>query len=158
MKVTVVEYNPTWPFQFSTIHNDLTTALQGTTYKGIEHIGSTSIPGLSAKSIIDITVVIYSKTELPAVILALSYAGYTYLGDKGIPDRYAFKQVSESGPKRNLYVCVDGCLGLRNQIGLRDMLRENDALRDEYGAVKVELATREFESGDEYVEAKSEII
>jgi GrpB-like predicted nucleotidyltransferase (UPF0157 family) len=88
---------------------------------------------------------------------ALADVGYKYLGDCSIPDRYAF-EAPPHGPPRHVYVIVDGCLALRNHIGVRDVLRDDAQLRVEYWALKLDLATKEFDSIDDYVAAKSQLL
>src|SRR5262245_51865013 len=92
----------------------------------IEHVGSTAVPGLAAKPIIDMDVVIRSRSDLPAVITRLATLGYQHQGDLGIPDREAFRP-PPGLPPHHLYVCLAGCAALRNHITLRDHLRSHPA-------------------------------
>ena len=80
-----------------------------------------------------------------------------YLGECGIANRHAVHD-PEQEPSRNIYVCVEGTVAVRNHVGLRDTLRKDEALRDEYARVKRELAEREGITIDEYVEGKSAVI
>lgn len=160
MRVEVVPYSPQWPNTFNAIKCSLETALQSVSIVGIEHVGSTSVPGLAAKPIIDVDVVV-TRPNLPFVVNALKYAGYVYVGERGIPDRYALREpdLDKGHPHtRNLYVCIEGCISLRNHIEIRNLLRIDPALRDEYAAVKLALAEKEFDSVDAYAEAKTEIL
>ena len=88
------------------------------------------MPGLPAKPIIDIDIVVGSEA-LPRALAALESAGYVYQGELGIDDRHAFK-ARDDQPRRNVYVCLDGCLALRNHLAVRETLRSNTDLRDEY--------------------------
>lgn len=122
-----------------------------------EHVGSTSVPGLAAKPIIDIDV-IYDKPEnLPQIIKALESVGYRYEGNKGIEGRESFK-ASEGSIKQHFYVCKVGTLGLKNHLTLRDHLRSNPQDRDEYEKLKIEIAHLYQTAPEEYMEAKTSFI
>jgi GrpB-like predicted nucleotidyltransferase (UPF0157 family) len=155
VRVQVVPYDPRWPHQFATVRDDLLAALHGVEVIAIEHVGSTSVPGLAAKPRLDIDVVV-TADRVGAASAALEAAGYAPLGDLGIPDRYAFSL--DDAPRRNVYVVVDGCLALRNHLAVRDLLRRNAALRDEYARHKLELATRDYDDIDDYVVDKSPVL
>ena len=153
--IVVVEPDPLWAESFATIRRDLQASLAGVPVVAIEHVGSTSVPGLAAKPIIDVDVVV-ARPHVPGAADALEASGYVALGDLGVPDRLAF-QAPNDGIRRNVYVVVDGCLSLRNHLGLRSVLRSDPRLRDEYSAIKRRLAA---ETGDidVYVDGKTEII
>ncbi|USP78978.1 hypothetical protein yc1106_06252 [Curvularia clavata] len=156
MSVEVEQYNPEWPKQFESIKSKLENHLRGVEYLSIEHVGSTSVPGLAAKPIIDIDVIV-SRDNLQSAIDALVTNGkFDYLGELGIIDRHVFKDPNQSVPY-NIYVCVDGAIQTRNHLSLRDTLRVNTELRDEYARVKIELAAKSTNIVD-YVEAKGTII
>jgi GrpB-like predicted nucleotidyltransferase (UPF0157 family) len=87
---------------------------------------------------------------------ALTLAGYTELGDMGVVDRYAFK-APPGAPRQNVYITVDGCLSLRNHLGLREVLRNDSRMRDEYSAVKRELSAS-TDDIDVYVDGKTDVI
>jgi GrpB-like predicted nucleotidyltransferase (UPF0157 family) len=141
MPITVSPYSATWPAQFAQVSTHLSTLLASTPYISIEHVGSTSVPGLAAKPILDIDVVA-ARSQLDAVIAALSRdPSLLYMGELGIADRHAFRAPGRV-PDMNLYVCIEGCAALRNHIGVRDLLRRDPALRDEYAKLKWELSER----------------
>ncbi|KEF61526.1 uncharacterized protein A1O9_03093 [Exophiala aquamarina CBS 119918] len=157
MHVAVQEYNPEWPAQFETIKEEIETALIGVKRVSIEHVGSTSVPGLAAKPVIDLSV-ISDREDIEAAIEALTLqGGYTYMGTMGIPDRHAFRK-RDILPTRNLYVSVKDCQSIRNHLALRDLCRRDDMVRDRYGQVKLELSRREWKSVDDYCEAKTAVI
>ena len=160
MTIDVVDADPAWPQVFGAIRSELAAILADVEVLAIEHVGSTSVPGLAAKPIIDVDVVV--RRELVArAIAAMEAGGYGYLGDMGIVDRHAFRapSVSAAGARRNVYVVVDGSLSLRNHLGVRDVLRRDAELRNEYAALKRRLATQ-FTAAeiDAYVEAKSGVL
>lgn len=157
MYVVVQEYDPTWAQQFETIKSELETVLAEVKYISVEHVGSTSVPGLAAKPIIDLSV-ICEREDVDAIIEVLcSKGGYHYMGLMGIPDRHALRR-PDTPPPRNLYVSVKDCQSIRNQLAVRDVCREDSSIRDAYGQAKLEFARREWRDVDEYCEAKNDII
>jgi GrpB-like predicted nucleotidyltransferase (UPF0157 family) len=156
VRVNVVLYDPAWPATFETLRNELARALATVPVVAIEHVGSTSVPGLAAKPVIDIDVIV-APGDVARASAALAAVGYEPLGEMGVPDREAFRAPAD-GVARNVYVTVDGCLSLRNHLALRAVLRANPALRDEYGELKLALAEEDLESIDEYVVRKSAVV
>ena len=142
MPVVVEPYNKEWSHQFTQIKAGLETILGGVEYVSIEHVGSTSVPGLAAKPILDIDIVVL-RDQLQNVISALSKpeANLLYMGELGIPDRHAFRSPSQL-PAQNLYVCIQNSPSLRNHLAVRDLLRKDDGLREEYGRLKLDLGER----------------
>ncbi len=138
--ITVVDYDPSWPEQFEELRAEYASALRAARVPiiGIEHVGSTSVPGLAAKPIIDIDIVV-AEADVAAASDVLLSLGFRPLGELGIPQRWAFKQPERFGVT-NTYVVVTGSLSLRNHLGVRDMLRLDSGLRAEYGAVKQQIA------------------
>ena len=151
----VVPYDPEWPARFASIETVLKEALIDVPVLAIEHVGSTSVPGLAAKPVIDIDVVARRDT-VPAAIAALEAIGYRHIGDLDVPDREAFRAPT-GAPRQNTYVTVEGCLSLRNHLGVRDVLRVRPDLRDEYGAVKLALADQ-TDDVDVYVDGKTDLV
>ena len=157
MKVIVQEYDPVWAEQFQQLRAELEDCLKGVPYASIEHVGSTSVPGLAAKPILDIDIVI-QRCNLQLVIEALTTrGGYQYLGDYGIPDRETFRKPGAS-PARNLYACIEGSQPLRNHLAVRDICRRDEKAREAYGKKKRELAERDWPSADAYAEAKTHVL
>jgi GrpB-like predicted nucleotidyltransferase (UPF0157 family) len=155
--IVVVEYDPGWPDRFELLRREYAEAMAaaGVPVVAIEHVGSTSVPGLAAKPIIDCDVVV-AQPDVAAASNVLVSLGFAPEGDLGIPLRWAFKEPARlSGT--NTYVIMDGSLSLRNHLGLRDVLRVDTALRDEYASVKRAAAARAANI-DEYGQAKSAII
>jgi GrpB-like predicted nucleotidyltransferase (UPF0157 family) len=152
MPIEVVPYDDAWPMRFARIRADLHGALAGVPVLDIEHVGSTSVPGLAAKPVIDVDVVV-SRGALDDAIAALERIGYRHRGDLGIPARHSLAE-PDDGIRRNVYVVVDGSLALRNHRAIRDALRADPDLRSAYGELKARLAG-ELDSIDEYVERKT---
>jgi GrpB-like predicted nucleotidyltransferase (UPF0157 family) len=152
----VVPWKPEWPSAFESIRRELYAACALSPVRSIEHVGSTSVPGLAAKPIIDVAVVV-GRDDVGGAIDALEAVGYSYLGERGVPDRHAFSAPS-NGPPRHVYVAVEGSLALRNHLAVRDVLRSNPELQRRYGELKLELASRDFADTDAYVAAKSPVL
>jgi GrpB-like predicted nucleotidyltransferase (UPF0157 family) len=153
--IKVIPYDKGWAVRFLELQRILIDALTGVQIVSIEHVGSTSVPGLAAKPIIDVDVVV-SGENVVAASEALTRIGFIPRGDLGVPDRYAFFAPKNLFPTHT-YVVVEGCLSLRNHIAVRDTLRSDETLRDDYGALKLRLA----ESADDinqYVEQKSPVL
>jgi GrpB-like predicted nucleotidyltransferase (UPF0157 family) len=124
----IQDYDSSWPHAFSKLATGVKAAL-GSLIVTVEHIGSTAVPGLAAKPIIDLDVVLASPVDLPEAIRRLSSIGYVHEGDLGIPGREAFR--SPLGEVRHhLYVLTVGANELRRHLAFRDALRADRALRD----------------------------
>ena len=126
-KITVLPYDEAWESAFSDIKSELERALGGLIV-GIEHVGSTSVEGLSAKPCIDIDVIIKDYSVFDDVVKALANIGYTHEGDLGIKDREAFKYSNkEHLMQHHLYVCPQYSEELHRHITFRNFLCENPA-------------------------------
>ncbi len=156
--VVVHSYEKTWADDFAAIRDELNTVLKDIVIR-IEHVGSTSVEGLSAKPIIDIDVVIQDRADLPEVISALQKIGYSHEGDQGIPEREVFKyEEKEHLRKHHLYVCTLDAEELRSHIAFRDYLRNNPEAVAEYSRIKEEGALLYPWDIDKYIEHKSPFI
>jgi GrpB-like predicted nucleotidyltransferase (UPF0157 family)/chloramphenicol 3-O-phosphotransferase len=154
--VVVVDYDEAWPVLFEELARPVREALADLGAE-IEHVGSTAVPGLAAKPIVDIDVVVPSTEDVPAAIERLRSLGYLYQGDKGIPGREAFRWPSGVTP-HHLYVVVAGGEPLLAHLALRDHLRANPEVAAEYAALKQRLAQRFGDDRLGYTEAKSEFV
>ena len=120
----------------------------------IEHVGSTSVPGLPAKPIIDMDVVIESADQLEDVAARLTEIGYEGRGDLGVTGRYAFK--SPAGlPDHHLYVCARDNAELHRHLAFRDYLRSHHAEAVAYGRLKQSLAEAHPFDREAYTEGKT---
>lgn len=156
--VIVMSYDENWKRAFVDIKSELEGAL-GSLALRIEHVGSTSVEGLSAKPIIDIDVVIKDTSMLEPVISALTTIGYTHEGNLGIPGREAFKyEGKEHLMKHHLYVCAEDSSELKRHIAFRDYLRAHKDAVKEYSRVKEEGAMLYPYDIDKYIEHKSPFI
>lgn len=136
--VIVVNYDPEWPRLFARLRVPIADAL-ATIAAAVEHVGSTSVPGLAAKPVIDIDVLLAANDAMPDAIVRLAALGYEHEGDLGIAGREAFRHAPDL-PVHHLYVCTPNCAEYRRHIAFRDYLRRHRAEADAYGALKRRLA------------------
>lgn len=157
-RVTVVPYNAEWKTDFEAIKQYLLSAVKDTVI-GIEHVGSTSVEGLSAKPIIDIDIVIKDYYIFDTVVERLATLGYIHEGNLGIKDREAFDYRGNTDlPKHHLYVCPEFSEELHRHIAFRDYLRNNPEAVLQYSKVKAEGARLFPDSIDDYIAYKSPCI
>lgn len=154
--IEVVPYDEAWPLRFAEIRDRVAAAL-GDLCVGIEHVGSTSVPGLWAKPIIDLDVVISSRQLFPTVREQLAGLGYAHRGNLEIPGREAFQRPAGTFP-HHLYVCSVDTPNLHDHLLLRDTLRARLDLRDSYAAVKREMAALHPHDIDAYIDGKGPVI
>jgi GrpB-like predicted nucleotidyltransferase (UPF0157 family) len=154
--VEVVPFDPAWPATFEVLRERIAPAL-GELAVGIEHVGSTAVPGLDAKPIVDIDVVIRYADDFTTAAQRLASLGYVHLGDLGIIGREAFRAPAGS-PRHHLYVCASGSASLQAHLTLRDALRGDPALAAAYGALKRDLAAEFRDDRDSYTEGKTAFI
>ena len=155
--VVVEKWNPKWKDEFERIVDSLGEDIIYNSVK-IEHVGSTSVEGLSAKPIIDLDIVI-ENDKFEIIKRLLNDKGYKHEGDLGIEGREAF---SYSGKEElmthHLYVCPKDSKELFKHITFRDFLENNPALASEYSKVKEQAAVLYPDDINKYMEFKSEII
>ena len=157
-KVIVLPYDVAWESAFEAIRAEIQTAL-GDLMLGIEHVGSTSVKGMSAKPCIDIDVVIRDYSVFDAVVQKLDAIGYIHEGDLGIKDREAFKYANKPHlMTHHLYVCPRDSEELHRHIAFRDFLRKNPEAVKKYSRVKETAAQLFPDSIDQYIEYKSPCI
>ena len=111
-RIEVIDYDPKWPHIFEQLRARIWPAVSDIA-TSIEHVGSTSVPGLAAKPIIDMDIVVPSPDDVSLVIERLKPLGYMHRGNLGIHGREAFGQ-PEDLPTHHLYLCYQGSLGLCN--------------------------------------------
>jgi len=156
--VIVTAYDPKWLADFAAIAAEIHQAL-GSLALVIHHVGSTSVPGMAAKPIIDLDVVIADYTVFSAVVEKLASIGYIHEGNLGIPGREAFHY--EGKPhlrKHHLYVCPADSPELKRHLTFRDYLRTHPEEAQEYSRVKQEAALLYPQDMDSYIRYKSPCI
>ncbi len=156
--ITIAPADSEWVGEFEKIAT-MISAYIGDLFLGIEHVGSTSIPGLAAKPIIDIDVVIEDMTCLPAIIDRLDKAGFDYEGNLGVEGREAFRRrYDDDCMPYHLYVCPKDGKGYLEHIAFRDYLRAHPDVAHEYERVKKNLAKIHPHDIDEYIAGKQPFI
>ena len=157
-KVIVLPYDKAWQSAFENIRLELKAVL-GDSAIGIEHVGSTSVEGLSAKPCIDIDVIIRDYSSFDAVVQKLATIGYIHEGDLGIKDREAFTYADKPHLlKHHLYVCPQDSQELRRHITFRDFLRNNPEAAKKYGQTKEQAALLFPDDIDGYIKYKTPCI
>ena len=157
-KVVVVPYDEAWKNAFEEIKNEIEAEI-GDLILGIEHIGSTSVEGLSAKPCIDIDVIIKDYSVFDEVVKRLGAIGYIHEGDLGIRDREAFKYTDKPHlMTHHLYVCPQYSEELHRHITFRDFLRSNPEAVKECSSVKEKAAELYPDDIDKYIEYKAPCI
>jgi len=164
--VIVQDYDPKW----TKVFEDLKTVFKkhlGNSVLDIQHVGSTAVPGLAAKPVIDLDFIVENENKLQEVIHKMKQLDYEYVGDYGIKGREVFKRNSEQSPndgsgrvwmKHHAYACIQGAVSLQNHLKFRDFLRSHPELAAEYGALKKQLAKEHPFDIDAYVEKKTPFI
>lgn len=156
--VIVLPYDPKWKTDFENIKRELVSAIGDLTIC-IEHVGSTSVEGLSAKPIIDIDVVISGYSVFDCVVSRLKTIGYFHKGNLGIKDREAFKYSDKLHLQaHHLYVCPQNSKELLRHITFRDFLRNNPDAVKKYSEVKEKGAKLFPNDIEKYMEYKSPCI
>ena len=155
--ITVVDYDPNWQKEFEKIKAEL-NAILGDCILAIEHVGSTSVPQLYAKPIIDIDIVI-ENNMFNTVAQKLAVAAYIHQGDLGIIGREAFRYDDKTHlMEHNLYVCAENADELKRHKALRDFLRENVEYREKYSNIKIEMAKKHPYDIEAYLNGKQPVI
>lgn len=154
-QVSLVDYDPRWPELFRREAGRIRAAL-GSRVLALEHTGSTSVPGLAAKPIIDITLAVADSADEAAYVPALEGAGYVLR----IREAEWHRHRMFKGPDTdiNLHVFSSGCPEIDRILLFRDWLRTHAADRDLYARTKLSLALRKWETVDDYARAKTAVI
>lgn len=151
----MVEYDPEWPARFSELRDRIVAAL-GPLAIAVEHVGSTSVPNMCAKPIIDLDVVVRSE-DVPTAISAVEALGYRHEGNLGVAGRDAFRWVGDF-PEHHLYVCPEGSPALERHLLIRDYLRKHPDITREYAVLKKQVAQKYRDNRTKYQAAKSEFV
>jgi GrpB-like predicted nucleotidyltransferase (UPF0157 family) len=135
-EIVVVDYDPQWPESFERVRRYVWPDLEDIALR-IDHVGSTSVPGLPAKPIIDMDIVVSDDDRVPLVIDAVAQLGYAWRGDLGVDGRQAFDNSRHPElPPHHLYLVVEDNKAHLDHVLLRDVLRADPAERDRYAELK----------------------
>ena len=157
-RVRLVPYDARWPSMFEAEAGRINEVVTAAGLPGleIEHMGSTAIPGLCAKPILDLLAGVPVGHRFGPYIEALVAAGYVHRGEQGIPGREFFRR---GDPRAyHVHLATVGGTFWRDHLRFRDALRRDDALRDAYGRLKQQLAERFSTDREAYIEAKGPFV
>lgn len=153
--VELVDYDPVWPGLFEREAERIRAAL-GERVRSLEHTGSTSVPGLAAKPIIDMTLAVRDSANEDTYVPALGAAGYVLRIRE--PDWYEHRVFTGPDTNVNLHVFSEGSPEIDRMLRFRDRLRTNAADRGQYEETKRELAAKEWRYVQDYADAKTAVI
>ena len=159
MKVQIVDYDPQWPRAFSEEEVRLNTALEGSG-QTIEHIGSTAVPALAAKPIIDIMIGLRSFESADPLVPSICKLGYTYVPqhEEVMPYRRFFKRLSQERATHHINMVRQGGQFWNRHLLFRDYLRTHTDVAMQYADLKKSLAQRDWKDGNEYASPKGAFI
>ena len=153
--IVVADYDPAWPERFRREAAKIRAAL-GEAALAIEHIGSTSVPGLSAKPIVDVLLVVEDSSNETSYVPALEGAGYVLRVRER--DFHEHRMLRTAARDVHVHVFSPGSPEIDRHLLLRDHLRQSEEDRELYARTKRELASRDWPSMQHYAEAKTEVI
>ena len=151
----MVDYDAGWPAAYESLSARVREAL-GALVLRVEHVGSTAVPGLASKPIVDLYAVVEAEM-LPEAISRLAALGYVHEGELGIPGRAAFAWPADE-PRHHLYVCAPDHEGLVELLRFRDHLRAHPADAMAYGDLKRSLANEHRDDRDAYSRGKDDFV
>lgn len=158
MRVQVVPYDQAWSQLYKAESGRIERAL-GRVVANIHHVGSTAVPGLAAKPIIDILLSVLSLNELDSSTRKLEKIGYEALGEFGIPSRRYFRKDDMSGMRTHqIHAFAAGSHDLLRHIAFRDYLMAHPKVAAEYGRLKSDLANQYPSDIDRYISGKDSFV
>lgn len=153
--IYLAEYDPEWPRLFEREAERVRAAL-GERVRLLEHVGSTSVPGLAAKPRIDMLLVVPDSADEPAYVPAMEAAGYVLRIRE--PEWYEHRVFKGPDMDINLHVFSPGCPEIERMLGFRDWLRAHPEDRALYERTKRELASRTWKYTQNYADAKTTVV
>ncbi len=153
--IRVVDYDPDWPRQFELQANKIKSVLGGGALR-IEHVGSTSVPGLAAKPVIDILLVVADSAQETEYVPALEAAGFELRIRE--PEWHQHRMFQVPQRNVNLHVFSTGSTEIERMLAFRDWLRSNASDRELYAATKRALARQDWKYTQNYADAKTAVI
>ena len=154
--IVVVDYDSSWPEEFERLRSRIWPVVSDVALS-VEHVGSTAVPGLAAKPVIDVSVVVRTASDVPLAIERLASLGYAHRARLGIEGREAFDSPPGSAA-HHLYLCPRDSPGLANHLAVRDHLRTHPEAAKEYGELKKRLAGQFPHDIDGYVNGKTDFL
>jgi GrpB-like predicted nucleotidyltransferase (UPF0157 family) len=154
-RVQLAEYDPSWPGWYEREARTIRAALADQVLL-LEHIGSTSVPGLAAKPVIDILLVVAEPADEQTYVPPLERAGYQLVIRE--PDWHEHRVLTRTEPSVNLHVHPPGSPEIARNLRFRDRLRADRADRELYERIKRELASRDWTYMQQYADAKGDVV
>lgn len=154
-KIVVADYDPLWPEKFQEHAKRITQAL-GRKALCVDHVGSTSVPGLAAKPIIDIVVVVENSGDEAAYLPALLAAGYVLRVRE--PDWHQHRMLRTPQSDVHVHIFSSGCAEVARMLAFRNRLRSNAEDRLRYETLKRNLAKQDWPDMNDYARAKTEVV
>ena len=154
-EIVVADYDPEWPRWFERAAEGIRAAL-GESVMELHHVGSTSVPGLAAKPLIDINLVVADTIDEQAYVPQLEAAGYVLRVRE--PDWFEHRMLRGSEPPVNLHVFPPECPEVDRILLFRDWLRTNETDRELYARTKRELGAQEWKYVQNYADAKTAVV
>lgn len=154
-RISIVDYDPHWPILFEQQAERIGRALADRALR-IDHAGSTSVPGLAAKPVLDIILVVADSADERGYAPALDASGYRLLIRE--PEWFEHRMFKGSDPEVNLHVFSAGCEEIDRMLLFRDWLRKNAADRGLYEQTKRSLAQRDWKTVQNYADAKTSVV
>jgi GrpB-like predicted nucleotidyltransferase (UPF0157 family) len=153
--VHLAEPDPSWPRDFDEVAGRIRRAL-GAKAVDVVHVGSTSVPGLAAKPVIDMVLLVADPADEPAYVPALDDAGFTlHLRE---PGWHQHRLLKSTRPQVNVHVFAPGAVEVRRMVAFRDRLRASAEDRLRYERAKRELAARTWRTVQDYADAKTGVV
>jgi GrpB-like predicted nucleotidyltransferase (UPF0157 family) len=153
--IVLVDYDAEWPSRFEREAERIRSAL-GDRALLLEHAGSTSVPGLAAKPIIDIVLAVPDSTDEDAYVPALEAAGYVLRIRE--PDWFEHRVVKPPDVSANVHIFSEGCVEIDRMLAFRDRLRSDEEDRELYERTKRDLAQRTWTYTQDYADAKTAVV
>ena len=153
--IEIREYDPEWPGLYAREETRIRSALRERVIR-LEHAGSTSVPGLPAKPLIDIVLEVPDSADEPAYVPALEAAGYVLRIRE--PDWWEHRLFKGPDTNVNVHTFSAGCEEVDRMLLFRDWLRSNAEDRELYASAKRELAARDWKYVQQYADAKTEVV
>jgi GrpB-like predicted nucleotidyltransferase (UPF0157 family) len=159
--IVICDYDPAWVERFEAERERLAEALWPHVLR-IEHVGSTSVPGLAAKPIVDIAANLRTLTVIPEMRIHLAALDYRYRGEEGMPGRhYLCKPIDPPGRAHRvaqLHISAEGSRDFRDHVLFRDYLRAHPEARDEYARLKRAIAAEVHNDIAAYIARKGDFV
>jgi Uncharacterized conserved protein len=155
--IVVVPYDEKWVKEFNKIRDEIMPVISNDIIS-IEHVGSTSVPELWAKPIIDMNIIV-EEDKLSIVIEKLAAIGYIHEGNLGIEGREAFKYTDKPHlMQHHLYVCPKDSAEHKRQVIFRDYLRSHPQERENYSEIKIEMSQKYPHDINSYIKGKEPVV